>query len=161
MIRKINPKDIIVKKGFQNLCLHSYHNHPKGCPNYGKKKGCPPCSLVDRVLDFCKPIYVIYIEYNLAGHAKKMRKVFPNGTDYQIYCCLYWQPTTRKILRTEEKRAMEKYGLPKIETAPEGHGVNVTALMKRIGVKLEWPPRKIVRLVSLGGYNPNTALAGG
>ena len=31
-------------------------------------------------------------------------------------------------------------------------GINVDKLMKKIGIELEWPPRKITRIVSIAGY---------
>jgi len=152
MIIELEPKIITFDKKIQRLCCHPYHNHPRGCPNFGKKIGCPPNQLlINEVLDFNKKIYLIYTEFNLVKHARKMRRLYPYWSEYQIYCVLYWQSKARVFQRQEEKIALQKYGFDYI-ACPEACGVNVTELMKRIGIILEWPPRKITRLVSLGGW---------
>lgn len=153
MITKISPLLISYKKGIQSLCRNHYPNHPKGCPNYGKKDGCPPNQpLISEVLNLRKGVYLIYTEFDVGKHARRMQKMHPDWSKRQVYCCLYWQPTARKIQREEETKAKEEYGLGKIVDSPEAHGVNLSLLMKNIGVELEWPPRKITRLISLGGF---------
>jgi len=153
MIIKINPEIIKYNKKIQTLCVNKYPQHPKGCPNYGKKQGCPPNTpLINNILNFDKPVYLIYTEFNIGEHAQKLKQKHPDWSERQIYCCLYWQPKARKFQRQEEERAKKEYNLEKITNSPEAHGINVGLLMKKIGINLEWPPRKITRLVSLGGY---------
>jgi len=153
MIVEINPEIISFEKKFQFLCRHPYHNHSRGCPNYGKKVGCPPDQpLIDKIFDFQRKIHLIYTEFDLAAHAKKMRALHLDWSEHQIYCVLYWQPKARQFQRQEEEKAMLKFNLDYICRSPEAHGVNVTELMEQIGVILEWPPRNITRLVSLGGW---------
>ena len=62
---------------------------------------------------------------------------------------------------------MKEKNLTKIISSPEAHGVNVTELMKNIGITLKWgwPPKhtvkneeyvnNVVYLVSLGGHGLN------
>lgn len=153
MIVKINPEDILDIDP-QKFCCLPYQGHPKGCPNYGKKKGCPPNShKVDEILDFKKDIFLIYTEFKIGEYAEKIRKIHPNWSNRQIYCCLYWQRRARKFQREEEQKCKKEKDINLLLTCPEANGVNVNLLMNRIGVKLEWPPRKITRLVSLGGMN--------
>lgn len=152
MIIELNPKIIPFDKKIQSLCRRPYYRHPHGCPNYGKP-GCPPSQpLINEVLNFQKKIYLIYTEFDLGAHARKMKQKFPNWSEHQIYCVLYWQSRARKFHRQEEKKAIKKHDLNFIRKDPEALGINVTELMKRVGVILEWPPRKITRLVSLGGW---------
>lgn len=154
MIIKIDTKIIPFEKKVQSYCKIRSKSYPKGCPNYGKKEGCPPNQLlINKVLDFSKPIYIIYTEFDIGGFAKKMLEKHPTWTEKQTYCCRYWQPKARKFQRSEESKAVKELGLTKIVNGPEACGVNVMELMKKIGVILEWPPKKITRLVSLGGYS--------
>lgn len=151
MIIELNPKIIPFERKIQSLCRYPYYRHPRGCPNYGKP-GCPPNQpLINEVLDFQKKIYLIYTEFDLGEHARKIKKLYPNWSEHQIYCVLYWQPRARKIHRQEEEKASKRYHFDCI-AGPEACGVNVTEIMRRIGTILEWPPRKITRLISLGGW---------
>ncbi len=152
MIARINPKIIEYNEKFQCFCRKPYYNHPAGCPNYAKKQGCPPDQpLIDRVLNFKKPVFVICTSFDIGNHAKRMKKMHPGWNERQAYCCLYWQPKARKAQRDEEKKAVEQHKIEKIIRSPEAHGVNITSLMKNLKISLEWPPRKITRIVSLGG----------
>jgi predicted metal-binding protein len=151
MIVRINPKDISYLNAEKFCCL-PYRNHSHGCPNYGKKVGCPPdISPIEKLLDLNKDLYLIYTEFNIGEHAEKMRRLHPEWTDKQVYCCLYWQPKARKLQRLEEEKFKKEKSINLILTSPEAMGVNITSLMNKIGIKLEWPPRKVTRLVSLGG----------
>lgn len=153
MIVELNPENMPFEKKIQFLCRRPYHNHLKGCPNFGKKVGCPPNQLlIDGIFDFQKKIYLVYTEFDLASHTAKMKKLYPYWSEHQIYCVLYWQPRARKFQREEEEKAMRELGLDYICRSPEAHGVNITELMRQIGVLLEWPPRNITRLVSLAGF---------
>ncbi len=153
MIVQLDPEVIPFGRKFQSLCRHPYRRHPQGCPNFNKKSGCPPAQpLINEVLDFSRNIYLIYTEFDLRAHTERMKALHLNWSEYQIYCVLYWQPTARKILRQEEEKARQKYQLNFICKSPEANGVNVTELMKGVGIVLEWPPKKISRLVSLAGW---------
>lgn len=155
MIIKINPKEISLAMNITNigrLCCMPYPNHPKGCPNFKKKQGCPPgLNLLDKIIDFDKDIYLIYTDFNINKHAKRMEKLHPGWSERQIYCCLYWQPMARKLHKEEIEKYKKEKNLDCILTSPEAYGVNVDLLMKQIGINLEWPPRKITRVVSLAG----------
>lgn len=153
MILKISYKLIGYDKDIQKLCCRPYYQHPRGCPNYAKKEGCPPKPLINEVLDFKKPLYLIYTEFNVGAFARKMQRLHPNWTKKQVYNCRYWQPKARKIQRYEEGKAEALCSLTKIVKSPEAHGVNVDSLFKKLDRPLEWPPKKITRIVSLGGFS--------
>jgi predicted metal-binding protein len=153
MIIKINPDMLMYSRKMQDFCKLPYPNHPRGCPNYGKKEGCPPNQvLINKVLDLKKDVYVVYTEFNLGKHAREMKKRHPQWTDKKAYCCLYWQKRARALHKKEEERAKKEYGLEKVIRLPEAYGVNMNKLMTDIGIRLDWPPKKIARIVSLGGY---------
>ena len=136
------------------LCLRPYPNHKKGCPNFGKKKDCPPgVPKFDIVYDLSKPIYAIYNGFDFKGHVDRMREKHPDWSRRQLECCLYWQGTARKQL----KQLIEEYENPRpkgmffITTTPEAMGVNVTKTMRNAGVVLEWPPVNVVYQIAIAG----------
>ena len=156
MIQKINPRIITYKKAFQSMCRNQFYGHPHGCPNYGKKAGCPPgAKMINTLFDLednYNNFFLIWVDYNVGAFANKMKKRHPNWTERQCYNPRLWQPTARKMLREEQTIAVAKYKLETIITSPEAHGINVTQLMKdTAGINLEWPPRDITRVVALGG----------
>jgi predicted metal-binding protein len=154
MIIQIDPTDIYFAKEIQEMCLRKGGSFPKGCPNYRKKQGCPPNQpLIDEIFDFQKPLYLIYTEFNVKKFADKMRKKHPKWTERQCYNSRYWQSTARKEHKKELERFLNQYPKTMINTSPEANGVNLHSLMlKATGIKLEWPPRKISRIVSFGAY---------
>ena len=159
MIVKIKPNDIWAHVDIFHYCKTPYHGHPKGCPNYGKKEGCPPGQkLIYDLLDFKQPLYVIYTEFDLGENAHRMKVKHPSWTWRQCACCLYWQPWARKAHEWELNQWVTQYtdwivdNSYRIVQVPEAHGVDVTAMMRYIKVKLEWPPKKITRIVSIGGF---------
>lgn len=152
MIKQIDPRKIVFSATIGHLCARPYPGHPHGCPNYGRKSGCPPRQLlIDRVLDFSQPIYVIWVELNLAQWVKRMAELHPKLKTYAQRANLrYWQPAMRSQLNSIVNRAIQD-GSIEIAVDPEAHGVNVSALMRLVGVELEWPPKKFVRKVVLAG----------
>jgi len=159
MIVQIEPEILSYSKAIQGLCARPYYGHPR-CPNFGKRKTCPPYTkLIDKVLDFSKDMYVVYTEFIVGQFAEKIRRMHPEWkSPRQWYNPRYWQPKARKFQRQEEQRAVDEFGLGKIIDGPEAHGVNVTDMMEKIGVRLEWqwPPKHNVKnkvyLVSLAGF---------
>lgn len=149
MYAKVEP---IVEPSVRKLCAHPYHNHPKGCPNLGKREDCPPhAKLVTEEFDFSKPIYMIWNVYPFGKHVRKMKKKHPDWTKYQLGCVLYWQGTARKQLKEEVKTFLKKHKGLHVSTCPEAQGVNLTETMKKIGVELEWPPKKFAYQIAIAG----------
>ena len=132
-------------KKYQNLCRARYHNHPKGCPNYGKREDCPPCELVSERFDLSKPMYVIYTEFPVGEFAERMRVNHPEWEHQprQWYNCIRWQGSARKDHNTDIRSFMFSMLLKKnrdvvVDKNPEALGVNVTKLMLQLGIELEW-----------------------
>jgi hypothetical protein len=151
MILKLAPKDIVFGEYVQNFCRNTYGNYRLGCPNYGKKKGCPPCELIDEILDFSKPIYLIYSEFNVGEFASKMRNRHSGWTEKQAYNSRLWQGRARKEHNLEIKKFLGEHPGASVVLQPERKGVDVNLIFTRLGIKLEWPPRQIARVVSLAG----------
>jgi len=146
-----NIHTIIIDPKFQDLCKKAYYNHPKGCPNYGRKKECPPKQKMFFDV-FDSIFYLIFIEFDLGTHVKRMQSLHPEWTDRQLRCCLYWQGTARKMLKEEIIRFKKLFPNHHVTDCPEAMGVNVTDLMKdNADIDLEWPPVACVRKVAIGG----------
>jgi len=146
-----NIETIEIDPKFQKLCMAPYPGHPRGCPNYGKKEGCPPKQKLFFDM-FDSDFYLIYTEFNLGGHVKRMKKKHPDWTDRQLYCCLYWQGTARKNLKAEILKFKTMRPDLYITTCPEAMGVDVTQLMEsNAGVCLEWPPIETTYQVAIAG----------
>ena len=176
MIVQINPKNIEYKQNFQKWCTLPYPKHPAGCPNYGSKRNlkgireylrarvtreCPPTpKLINDVLDFSKPVYLVYNKYALGKDAEARRINHPNlKTSGDWYNIRYWQGTARKQLYAEVARFLEENPGTIVDLCPEAHGVNLFTLMQKVGITLQfgkWPPEhsleNIRYQVALGGY---------
>lgn len=151
-------KNLILSKQTGEWCRLKYHNHPKGCPAYGKKDTCPPnAPHITEFFDISKPIYIIHSEFDLAAHISKMFGRHPDWTLKQAKCVLYWQPTSRKLLKERILVAMKALGTERITTCPEAMGVNVYATALKSGLKLEKiRDLKTCRHVALIGFKPTT-----
>jgi len=150
-VRRVFP---IREPNVRRLCTTSYPGHPKGCPNYGQRKTCPPqARLIENVLDLSSDIFVVWNCFALGAHVERMRKKHPEWSDRQCRCCLYWQGTARKQLEVciqTFRRSTRGRNLIAVR-CPEACGVDVTETMASVGIELEWPPKNIVRQVALLG----------
>lgn len=148
---KVEP---VIDHSMRGMCIKSYPNHPKGCPNYGKKKICPPkYPTLDKLilLTIKQPIYAIYNKFDFKEHCDRMRKRHPMWSKRQVECCLYWQGRARKFLKENIKKFIKKHPHYDIVQCPEAAGVNLTATMKNAGIKLEWPPVNYTYQIVLAG----------
>jgi len=152
-IVKVNP---VIIHLVHKLCLRPYPNHKKGCPNFGKKKDCPPgIPKFDVVYDLSKPVYAIYNGFDFKGHVDRMRERHPDWSRRRLECCLYWQGTARKKLK-ERIEIFKNISLITmydyvITAVPEAMGVDVTETMKRVGIELEWPPVNVAYQIAIAG----------
>jgi len=148
----INKVEPIIKPIVKTLCSKPYYRHSRGCPNFGKKRGCPPHSLLlGDVLDLEQPIYTIWKIFDFAKHCARMRKLHPDWSKRQVECCLYWQPQARAQLRYEAEIFHKSLPDYTVVMNPESLGVDITATMLQIGQKLEWPPVTKTYQVALAG----------
>ena len=149
MWQQVKP---VVDSGMAALCRRPYPLHPKGCPNWGKKAGCPPkCKPIGELLDLKAPVWAIWTQFNLHDHMVRMQEKHPGWSERQLKCCLYWQPRARRNLHDELIRFIMEVHPDAIVTTPEASGVNLTETMKQVGVQLEWPPENWTYQVVLAG----------
>lgn len=151
----ILPVIPVIDYSVRDLCIRPYPGHPKGCPNYSKKDGCPPSAkLFDSVYDLSQPVFAILNNFDLTAHVTRMMERHPTWSQRQLECCLYWQPKARKQLREHIKYFLSNHSGYKVETCPEAMGINITQTLKNSGIVLEWPPKKVSCQVALAG-KPN------
>lgn len=144
------------------LCIRPYPGHLKGCPNFEKKKGCPPgATLYDQVYDLSKPVYAVINKFDFKEHTERMRQLHPEWSERQVRCCLYWQPKARKELLLHIKQFYREHGLDyKVETCPEAMGVNITQTLANAGIVLEWPPETVAYQVALAAKERKCRVCG-
>jgi predicted metal-binding protein len=151
MYRLVKP---VIDKTVRYLCCKEYDGHPKGCPNFGKNKNCPPeRPLLGDIIDLNQDVFVIWNVFDFGAHVEKMRQAHPNWSKRQLECCLYWQNTARKQLRQqvadfETEHLFEQWEIVYI---PEACGVNITETMLQIDEVLEWAPVNKTYQVALAG----------
>ena len=142
----------VINHSVRGLCVTQYPGHAKGCPNYGKKDGCPPkAGLFDHVFDLGQPIYAIYNRFPIGAHMAKMREKHPEWTDRQLRCCLYWQAGARKELKKHIIAFGHNNPDYHVTACPEAMGVDVTATMERSAIILEWPPQVFAYQIAFAG----------
>jgi len=142
----------VVNMKMQDLCLTPYPNHSKGCPNWGKKPGCPPhCKPIGQLIDLEKDVWAVWTRFDLGTHVEKLRGKYPDWTDRQLKCCLYWQPKARVALRQEIALFQKEHPGFEVVTTPEASGVCLTPTMKQVGIELEWPPEHWTYQIILAG----------
>lgn len=150
--REVRP---VIDTSVRNLCSRPYPNHPKGCPNYGKRDMCPPQSpLLWDKFDENMKVYALWADFDLGAHVRRMKEKHPEWSYRQLSCCLYWQGTARKFMKKEAFKWLSEFDTARmlgVTACPEAMGVNVTATMKSIGVELEWPPKNITRVIWVAG----------
>lgn len=135
------------------LCVSEYHGHRRGCPNYGKKEGCPPRQAwLHDVFLLSEPCYFVINVFRFGEHVKRMRDRHPDWSDKQLRNCLYWQGGARKELRRRTDKALRR--LPNgyaSNMCPEAMGIDVTRTCAELGMHLEWPPMQFACQVAFVG----------
>lgn len=146
--------DVVIDLRARGWCKLPYPNHPKGCPNFGKRESCPPkASLFNDVVD--PPFTLVGVKFNLGEWVKEMKEKHPKWSDRQARCCLYWQGKVRKRLREECKKITSNDN--KILYCPEATGVHVFKTCETIGIKLERNPQDVVWKIAIIGRKRNSS----
>ena len=171
MFAQINPGQVIVDRKFQGLCCSPFYGHPRGCPNFGKKEGCPPQKFLENeLLDFSRELFVVYTRFNLSHFAEKMWEKHPDWRAHPRQLCnpRQWQPHTRMLHRQDKAEFLELYPSMHVDSSPEARGVNLTQVMNSVGIELDWnwPPKSVIAkdfsapayvyTISLAGYLINS-----
>lgn len=152
----VSPVDsLIIDYRARDWCKLPYPNHPRSCPNFGKKDDCPPkAPNVEDFFDLDKDLTLIAVRYDLERHAVRLkanaRAKGKEISDRQARCVLYWQGKVRKALREFCERVTI---LPEIYTLiPEAMGVHVIRTAKLNGIPIKTRPERYVWKIALTGY---------
>ena len=146
------PVTLVVDHGMRAMCVRPYPGHKRGCPNFNGRSNCPPkAGLIEKVLDLSAPVWAVWVTFDLAAHAERMRQAHPEWSRQQLVNCLYWQGGVRKELHDETEVFLAGHPGCIALDCPEACGVNVTATMLAIGVELQWPPVALVHKVAIVG----------
>jgi len=144
--------NIVMSDKCHEWCLLPYPNHPKGCPNYGKKVGCPPdVPYLFDAMDMSRPAYFAYIKFDLKTHAEKLLIKHPEWTSRQSRCCLYWQGGVRRDLREFCNETCEGTSMA-YSTCPEAMGMNVMRTATKNGIPIDIKAREFVYKIALVGF---------
>ena len=142
-----------IQPAARDWCRLPYPGHPRGCPNYGKKAGCPPdAPLLGDFFDPARPVCFAVAKFDLAAHAKRLIDAHPGFTERQARCCLYWQNTVRKALREAVAGYMSRTGYTQATTVPEAMGLNVLRTLNLLGVPVKRFPKQYVYKVAMLGF---------
>lgn len=151
---------LIIEPRVRGMCRLPYPGHPRGCPNFDHKTGCPPkCLSFGERFNLQQPLYAIVNEFDLGSHVERMRTAHPGWSTRQLECCLYWQQTARGQLADQIRVFLFDHPGYETDACPEAGGVNVTETMRQVGVILEWPPKRTVRHVAIAGLPLNSTQA--
>jgi len=114
-------------------------------------------------------MYVIYTKFPVGEFAERMRVNHPEWSDTprQWYNCIRWQGQARKHHISDIGAFQARYPDLHVDSNPEALGVNVTEIIKQVGIDLEWnyhedhDPTRLTYRVSIGGnYYPDYVPAG-
>lgn len=137
----VMSNDLVLMNTIQ-LCYLPYPNHPKGCPNaYGKCEERYANLLSEICFDLVeriKPMYIVWSEFDLEAHAKKMKLKHLHWSKRQCRCVLYWQGTSRAMLKKRVELSIKELGGEfKVIICPEYFGVNVYKTCENVGLILD------------------------
>jgi hypothetical protein len=142
---------LVIQERAREWCKMAYPDHPNGCPNYGHSEQCPPkVRMVDQVYDLSKKHYFCVVVFDMAAHVQAMAEKHPDWSMRQKRCCLYWQNTVRRSLRTIcHDKVMVLPGAYSFTLIPEAMGVNVFRTAYRHGLIIRKSAFPLVHKVGL------------
>lgn len=144
------PVTAVYEKNMRKLCLFPYHNHPRGCPNYGKHDDCPPKVCMFPRIFFEKEVYIAAVSLDFEKYLTEKRFLHPTWTERALRNSRHWQGHVRAILK--KFATGKKQELPQgyeLISNPEAMGINLTRTCAQAGIFLEWPPEKTVYKIIL------------
>jgi hypothetical protein len=142
------PVEAAVKpRGFNSWCRLPYPKHPKGCPNFGMREDCPPNQ--PYFLDVYKPlIKVASLKFDLESYLNWRRGNHPGWTDRALRNPRHFQNHLDANLEREIEKLGEDGGFVPVYTA-EAMGANMHMTCLRAGIRLEWPPAKVMYRIAI------------
>ena len=119
---------------------------------YGARPSCPPeAPMIDQILDLSEATYLIAIKYNVKEHYDKLRLDHPNLSEAQIRIPYLWQGKADKLLKDAVGACKGKVPNKLAVYRPEANGVNVVAMIARLGINLTFPTEEYAYRVAIMG----------
>jgi len=145
-----NPVEAVCDPRIKAHCLDPYQDHPKGCPNWNYKSGCPPH--VPYFPDvYSTTVHIAAVRFNFGDYLENKKAIHPDWTERALRNPRHWQ----NHLRSELHRFLEEE-LPKRQEItgdvlfnPEAMGVNLFATCQKVGIELEHTPTHYVYNIAL------------
>ncbi len=146
----IGPVEVDCDPSMIAHCLDPYPRHPHGCPNWGKKEGCPPhVRFFPHV--YSTDVHIAAVRFNFADYLELRHRDHPSWTDRALRNPLYWQGHIRHELNQFLFEYLSTH--PEIHGEivfnPEAMGVNLFVTCKKAGLNLEQTPRNNVYKIAL------------
>lgn len=143
--------DLDINHKAREWCKMPYPDHDDGCPNYNKKKECPPkAPFIEDFICLDEDMWFVIVKFNLKKQEERLREKHPDWSTKRCRCCLYWQGSVKKELKNTIKKHFPS--VTYVSTlVPEAMGVNVLTSVKKIGYPIKRNPEDIVYKVALVG----------
>jgi len=141
---------LVIQPETREWCKLPYTGHPKGCPNYGISKECPPkIEKVNKIFNLSKKHWFAIEEFT--NTCKKMLLLHKNWSQKQTKCCLYWQNSVRKKLKEQCLEFIYSHPNCIYTLIPEAMGINVFRTAYKHGIKINRNAYPIVYKIALIG----------
>ena len=146
----LGPVEAVCDPRMKAHCLDPYYKHPKGCPNWNYKEGCPPhVPYFPKV--YSKDIYIATVRFNFADYLASRKLAHPDWTEKALKNPRHWQGHVRSELRSFLFDYLSDH--PNIDGEiifnPEALGINVFATCEKAGIILEHTPEHFVYNVAI------------
>lgn len=133
----------------RDLCRQPYPGNPKGCPNYGKKKECPPqAPLLENFIDLLQPHYFVVLECIRNGCRINSQENTLKEDQFRSY----WNDNLEAVLREYIQEFQKDHPGTVFTFHPSAVGVNVLETARNVGIPLEANPEKVFYKIVLIGY---------
>ncbi len=120
------------------MCLNPYYRHPKGCPNFHIKKGCPPEVLnISQQYD-TEHLNMILLRFPFEQYISAKSQIHPQWPLRQLANPRHWQGHLRSTLYRYWDTIKDEYPSFTLITGPEAMGINVGSTLENMNIPLKW-----------------------
>ena len=120
------------------MCLKPYYRHPKGCPNFHIKKGCPPEVLnISQQYD-TEHLNMILLRFPFEQYISAKSQIHPQWPLRQLANPRHWQGHLRSTLYRYWDTIKDEYPSSTLITGPEAMGINVQNTLECMDIHMEW-----------------------
>jgi len=143
------------------MCLNPYYRHPKGCPNFHIKKGCPPEVLnISQQYD-TEHLNMILLRFPFEQYISAKSQIHPQWPLRQLANPRHWQGHLRSTLYRYWDTIKDEYPSFTLITGPEAMGINVGSTLENMNIPLKWfEKNEKDEIVSVPEYIYNVCMFG-